>query len=122
MSQHDEIVGLHSMIDYANEAIEAMANRSLAEFVADRTDVHGVALMIALIGESANQVPRHVRDAMPDLPWQDIIGMRHRVIHHYGSVLPERVYAIVVENLPVLVRELTEFLERTDSSSTPPQE
>ena len=37
-------------------------------------------------GEAAGQVSPTFRAAHPDIPWRDITGMRHRLIHGYAEV------------------------------------
>ncbi|ABY35310.1 MAG TPA: DUF86 domain-containing protein [Chloroflexus aurantiacus] len=34
---------------------------------------------IEIIGEAAYQVSAATREQMPDIPWEDIMGMRHRL-------------------------------------------
>lgn len=36
---------------------------------------------IEIIGEAAYQVSAATREQMPDIPWEDIMGMRHRLVH-----------------------------------------
>jgi uncharacterized protein with HEPN domain len=43
---------------------------------------------------------------MPDLPWVDIIGMRHRLVHSYGRVDYYVVWRTANEDLPPLIARL----------------
>jgi uncharacterized protein with HEPN domain len=45
---------------------------------------------------------------MPGIPWQDIIGMRHRLIHGYGAVRLHVVWGVVTIELPALIVLLEE--------------
>ncbi len=43
---------------------------------------------------------------LPSIPWQDIVGMRNRLIHAYFDVDVGIVWATVTEDLPPLISEL----------------
>lgn len=48
------------------------------------------------------------------IPWADIIGMRHKVVHDYLGVDEDIVWQVVTEDLPRLVAALELMI-------TPPQ-
>ncbi len=55
----------------------------------------GMAVYKGSIGEA--------RANVPDMPWEDIIGMRHRLVHAYFDMNLEILWRTVQEDLPVLV-------------------
>jgi uncharacterized protein with HEPN domain len=43
---------------------------------------------LQIIGEAARSLPDEIRNSIPKIPWSDIIGMRHVLVHNYfGSTL-----------------------------------
>ena len=44
---------------------------------------------LAVIGEAVRSLPRETRDAMPDVPWASIAGLRNIVVHEYFRVNPD---------------------------------
>ena len=48
--------------------------------------------------------------ACPTLPWAQIIGMRHRLVHAYWHVSRDRVWETLTENLPPLIAEMRRVL------------
>lgn len=44
-----------------------------------------------------------VRDKHPEIPWQDIVGMRHTVVHDCMGVDEDIVWQVVTEDLPSLI-------------------
>jgi uncharacterized protein with HEPN domain len=36
-----------------------------------------------VIGEAARQVSREFTAVHPEIPWENIVGMRHKVVHDY---------------------------------------
>lgn len=65
---------------------------------------------IEIIGEAASRVSPESRKEHPAIPWADIIGMRHRLIHGYFNINRDIVLATVSTELPPLISELTTAL------------
>jgi uncharacterized protein with HEPN domain len=42
----------------------------------------------------------------PGIPWQDIVGMRNRLIHAYFDINLEVVWSTITSDLPALISEL----------------
>ena len=60
---------------------------------------------LAVIGEAVRALPPETRDAMPDIPWASMAGLRNIVVHEYFRVNPELVLDIVDHQLgPLAVR------------------
>lgn len=72
----------------------------------DRKMLFACAYAIAIIGEAANQLSDALRNAHPEVPWGQIIGMRHRIIHAYGNVNANRLREVIVTHLPVLKSQI----------------
>jgi uncharacterized protein with HEPN domain len=62
--------------------------------------------LVQVIGEAARHVSREFVAGHPEIPWQDIIGMRHKVVHDYLGVDEDIVWQVVTEDLPRLVEAL----------------
>jgi uncharacterized protein with HEPN domain len=43
---------------------------------------------------------------IPHIPWQDIIGLRNRLIHGYDAVDFDILWTIVKQDVPVLIEHL----------------
>ena len=70
---------------------------------------------IEIIGEAASKVSQETRDLLPDIPWPDLTGMRHRLIHAYADVNVEIVWQTIIQDLPPLLS----VLERVLSGRSP---
>ncbi|HDQ04316.1 MAG TPA: DUF86 domain-containing protein [Deltaproteobacteria bacterium] len=57
-----------------------------------------------MIGESAKHIPKAIRKQYPDIPWEDMAGMRDKLIHDYFGVNLEVVWRTVKEDLPPLLK------------------
>lgn len=61
---------------------------------------------ITIIGEAASKLSRGLRSATAEVPWQDIIGMRNRMVHDYMSVDWPLVWRTVQNDLPALKQHI----------------
>lgn len=87
--------------------IDSFAIRSLD----NRKELFACAYGIAIIGEAANQLSVALKEKSPHIPWAQIIGMRHRIIHAYGNVNKTRLQEVISGHLPILKRQIQELLE-----------
>ncbi|MCX5647553.1 MAG: DUF86 domain-containing protein [Planctomycetota bacterium] len=66
--------------------------------------------LLEIIGEAANRVPATDRERYAQVPWEQIIGLRHRLIHAYDRVDFDILWQIVTRDLPPLVAEREKIL------------
>jgi uncharacterized protein with HEPN domain len=78
----------------------------------DRKTVMAIAYSIAIIGEAANKLSAELTSKHNDIPWKQIVGMRHRIIHDYGSVDIQNLEQVIVADLPQL-RSKIELILKT---------
>lgn len=113
MSKSDlksDLVRLKHMLDAAKEATTFASGRSRADLDSDRMLTLALVKSIEIIGEAANNVSKAYRDKHHQISWQDIIGMRHRLIHVYFNVNLDVVWKTVTEDLPPLIAELEKII------------
>lgn len=65
---------------------------------------------IEIIGEAANSITDDLKSKHTLIPWQDIIKMRHRLIHTYFDVDYDIVWKTLKDELPELIRELKKIV------------
>jgi len=58
---------------------------------------------LEIIGEAAAKVSAVTKEQFSGIPWQDIIGMRNRLVHGYFDVDSDRVWDTVAVDLPELL-------------------
>ena len=100
------------MLEAAEEAIQIAQMRS-------RTSLLAVMKDIEIIGEAANKVSASLRDAEPEIPWRDIVGMRNRLIHAYFDIEPEFVWETVSRDLPIVVLANPEVVDKLGGAFLP---
>jgi len=111
----DDLVYLGHMLDMARKAVEK--TRGLQRSVYDQDENLRLALahLIQIIGEAARRVSAETRSAHPEIPWAEIIGMRHKVVHDYLEVDEDIVWDVVTADLPPLVAALERVVPPDDA-------
>ena len=108
--QRDDAVVLDDMLRYARLAVTRMGGKTRAEFN-DDVDLQDASVRrVQVIGEAARVVSDSFKQAHPEIPWDKITGMRHRMVHDYRRIDLEVVWRVVTEHLPPLIS----FLEKLD--------
>jgi uncharacterized protein with HEPN domain len=69
-------------------------------FQQDTKTQDAVIRNIEIIGEAANRVSAEFAAKHDEIPWQDIAGMRHRLVHGYFQVNLSTVWNVVARELP----------------------
>jgi uncharacterized protein with HEPN domain len=103
-------VRLQHMLDAANEALTFIQGKVRSDLDSDRMLVLSLIRELEIIGEAASNVSRETRSLSSGIPWQDIAGMRNRLIHAYFDVDLDIVWSTVTKDLPVLKAELEKIL------------
>ena len=110
MSQHDAQVALRHMLDCAREAAQMAQGKSRAHLDAERMLNLSLVRLLEILGEAATRVPAPERVRYSSIPWQQIVGLRNRLIHGYDNVDFDILWEIVTHDLPPLIVELGRIL------------
>ena len=66
---------------------------------------------LQIIGEAANNLSPGLVEAHPEVPWQDVIALRHILVHRYFGVDLAIVWRLVTDDLPGLEASVRSILE-----------
>ena len=113
MQPEDRVRLLH-MLDHAVEAVEMARGRSRGDLETDRQFNLALVRLIEIVGEAASRVTQAERHRIVGIPWQDIIGMRNRIVHGYDAVDFDILWDVIDLHVPPLIAELGPILEDTD--------
>lgn len=104
--RRDDALYLAHMLLMARKAADKAAAVSHAEFLADENLQFALLHLIQVIGEAAAQVSPEERARYPAIPWRQVIGMRHHVVHDYLAVDLEIVWDVASAQLEPLIAAL----------------
>jgi uncharacterized protein with HEPN domain len=93
-----------------SEAIDRIAEKlppEKEEFVKSDLLQVWVLYHIQVIGEAANGISPAFQKDHPDVPWKDIIAMRHLIVHQYFGIDLDEVWNTARNDLPRLKDEIS---------------
>lgn len=106
-----DVTRLWHMLEAAKLVIGFAKDRTAQELVRDHQFGFAVQHGLEIIGEAPAQVSAETRQQFPSLEWQDVVGMRNRIVHVYFDVDSKIVWQTITRDLPALVQLLEQALE-----------
>lgn len=86
MTRKDDTVYLREILDAIAQVQEYLHGISYETFLTDRMRQDAVIKQIENIGEAARKLSPTFRKKHFEIPWLQIINMRHRATHEYSSL------------------------------------
>ncbi len=108
--QHDDAVYLAHMLETARRVRLRVQEHGRAGFEASEDLRLALTHLIQTVGEAARQVSDETRSRLTGIPGQQVIGMRHILVHNYLGVDEDIVWQVASRDIPSLI----ECLEKAE--------
>jgi uncharacterized protein with HEPN domain len=107
---------LLDMLPAARDAKSFIEGLDEKAFLASRLHQNAVIRSLEIVGEAAGKISAVTRASHPAIPWREITGMRHRLIHGYGNVRLDLVWLVLRDHLGPLIDTLDRLVPGDDST------
>lgn len=97
---------LWDMLDAAQAIATFVESRTYRDYVGDRMLRGAVERHLEIVGEAGGRISRPFREEHPEIPWQQIIGLRNVLAHDYGEIKNDKIWAVATESIPPLIEAL----------------
>lgn len=95
------------------KAIESYTkNVSKEEFQKHLEKQDAIIRRLEIIGEAVKNLSPELKKKNPDIPWQDIAGMRDVLIHHYFCLNFDLVWKTSKEILPEFKKQIIKLISK----------
>jgi uncharacterized protein with HEPN domain len=110
----DDRTRLQHIAEAAELVLHFIKDRTRSDLDSDAMLLLAVVRALEIIGEAANNVSTETRANLPELPWTQMIGMRHRLVHAYFDVNRDIVWSTATQAVPPLAQRLKSLLGTHD--------
>ena len=109
-----DIVYIKHIRDSIKLICEYTENLDKIEFIINDIIQDAVIRRIEVIREAAKNVSVEFTDKYPEVPWKKIAGMRDKLIHGYFNVDIERVWNVIIKDIPALKKQIEDIIDNED--------
>jgi uncharacterized protein with HEPN domain len=110
MTEHDDRLPMHQMLEHAREAVEMIRARTRADLQTNRMLQLALVHLVQTVGEAATRVSVAGRVRYSEVPWGEAIATRHRLVHGYDAIDYNVVWDTIADHFPALVAALERVL------------
>jgi uncharacterized protein with HEPN domain len=106
MSQHDDILYIQDMKSFSLEAISLIQGITQDDLRRNRVLQLAIVKLLENVGEASTKISASFKGKFSSIPWDEMRGMRNRLIHGYNRINLDIVYRTCNYDLPSLLVEL----------------
>jgi uncharacterized protein with HEPN domain len=108
------------MLRAGRDALTMVSGRERADLDHDVMLQHALVHCVQMIGEAAARISPAGRYRVPQLPWTQIVGMRHILVHAYFNIDYDAVWRVVMDHIPEMIPLLASALDSWESEIDSP--
>ena len=97
---------LRDILQASRDAREFLDGLTYSDFLGSRLHQSAVMREIIVVGEAASSIGEDALAEHDQLPWSEMVGMRHRLTHGYYRVDLSIVWRTVRDDIPRLIGQL----------------
>ena len=110
----DQLGRLQDILQAARLIASYVQDSTEANFLADAEKQDAVIRRMEIIGEATAHLTEKTRQAIPELPFRKMRGMRNIVAHDYANVDLKIVWEVATVHVPQIRAALEKFFARPE--------
>ena len=111
MSSDQEII--LDLYHALNQILTFTQNMNKQEFINDEKTQSSVLYQLVIMGEAVNRLSEQFKNQYPQIPFNEIRGMRNRVVHEYKEVDCDIIWEAIQKDIPELICFIS-FVNKSD--------
>jgi uncharacterized protein with HEPN domain len=101
---------LNHMIEAIDNIFEFIEGKSFETYKSDKILRFAVIKNLEIVGEAAYLLTKDFREKHHSIEWNDIIGMRHILVHGYYQIKDEIIWATIKTELHPLKERISKLI------------
>ncbi|MCF8308752.1 MAG: DUF86 domain-containing protein [Bacteroidales bacterium] len=102
---------LKHMVEAIDNVFEFVEGKSFEAFKEDKILRFAVIKNLEIVGEAAYLLTKDFKSEHSNVEWNDIIGMRHILVHGYYEIKDEIIWETIQTDLQPLKEQIQELLD-----------
>ena len=100
---------IEHMLGFVRRGLEILDGVNLETYLSSLGLQEQVEVNMIHLGEAAARVSDEIKDAHPEIPWREMVGMRNVLTHEYFRVKPAVLFETIVAHFKLLESQLDEL-------------
>jgi uncharacterized protein with HEPN domain len=109
--ERNYVIFLHDILDNIRRIEQFTRDMEYEDFSHDEKTRFATVQCIEIIGEATKHIPMNIRLRYPSIAWNDIAGMRDKLIHAYFRIDSMKVWKVIKEDIPLLKPQIEVILK-----------
>lgn len=105
---------LEDIVEYSNNVLKITESVTFEEFSSNILVYYSTMKNVEIVGEAAYMLTKEFKASHAEIPWKQVEGMRHVLVHGYSQVLPQILWATARESIPQIKRQAEAYLSEID--------
>ena len=101
-------------MEYSNNVLKITDGVEFEEFSSNILIYFATMKNIEIVGEAAYMLTKEFKAKHTEIPWKQVEGMRHVLVHGYSQVLPKILWATAKEDIPSIKAQVEKYLGDID--------
>ena len=103
---------LNHIITAIDNIFEFVNGVSFDEYSRNKMMRFAVVKNLEIVGEAAYLLSKKIKDKHAEIEWNEIIAMRHLLVHGYYHIRDEVVWATITDELPQLKEQIIRIMDK----------
>ena len=104
-----------TLLELGNRQVQFAQGLNREQLASDVLRQSAILYQISIMGEATKRLSREFREQHPEVPWDDVAGMRDIIAHQYDRVDLDIVWQVIQRNIPELLHMITPLLPVQDN-------
>lgn len=105
---------LEDILSACDELIAMIRNKDLDAVAQDKQLQYAILHAYTIIGEASSRLTEELRDRYQHMPWNQVRGLRNRVIHEYFGLDWNLLWKTATEDIPAFREGIGAIIEAED--------
>ena len=107
-------VRLEHIVEAIHNICSYTEGKSVNDLTNDSMLFYAVVKNIEIIGEAAYNITKAFREAHPETEWDEIMKMRHVLVHDYYRINPQLLWSVIQKDISLLKEQVTRYIVETN--------